>query len=164
MDTAGIIGEVAKRQGVLLDRDDPILMIGTMLDLHEADHADTVATMRQIISDGQSQCAALTAEIRALTAAAEKAAKRPLLTSFQIQYELAPKLLAAFDLTRLLVVVALLGLAFGVGMGVHWWRTEALICDGTTFRGRYICYRDNGPAPPDPPAPVNTPAPTPGRH
>lgn len=40
MDEDRIIAEVAKRNGVLLTREDPILQISTMLALHAADHEE----------------------------------------------------------------------------------------------------------------------------
>lgn len=39
MDRDRIIAEVAKRNGVLLTRDDPILLVSTMLELHAAEQS-----------------------------------------------------------------------------------------------------------------------------
>ena len=52
MDEDRLIAEVAKRNGVLLHRDDPILIINTMLEMHAADQqerdAGIVAALSQI--------------------------------------------------------------------------------------------------------------------
>lgn len=40
MDHDRIIANIAKRNGVLLERHDPILLVSTMLDMHEADQME----------------------------------------------------------------------------------------------------------------------------
>ncbi len=66
MDEERIIAEVAKRNGVLLHRGDPVLQIHTMLDLHTADHqereerlaqrdADLVARLSQVLEQAKAQ-------------------------------------------------------------------------------------------------------------
>jgi hypothetical protein len=47
MDPERIIAEVAKRQGILLDRDDPVLSINTLLELHEQDRQEREDNLTQ---------------------------------------------------------------------------------------------------------------------
>jgi hypothetical protein len=66
MDEERIIAEVAKRNGVLLHRGDPVLQIHTMLDLHTADHqereerlaqrdADLVVRLSEVLEQAKAQ-------------------------------------------------------------------------------------------------------------
>jgi hypothetical protein len=66
MDEDRIIAEVAKRNGVLLNREDPILQINTMLELHAADHqereerlaqrdTDLVARLSEVLDQAKAQ-------------------------------------------------------------------------------------------------------------
>ena len=51
MEQDRIIAEVAKRNGVLLNRDDPILQINTMLELHAADQQERDAGIVAALSE-----------------------------------------------------------------------------------------------------------------
>lgn len=68
MDQDRVIAEVATRNGVLLDRDDAVLVINTMLELHDHDHKardeefarrmDAFATrMEQLLEEAKTQAA-----------------------------------------------------------------------------------------------------------
>ena len=78
MDEERVIAEVARRNGVLLHRDDPVLQIHTMLDLHTSDHqereerlaqrdADLVARLSQVLERAEKHAGGQLAH----TAAAE---------------------------------------------------------------------------------------------
>ena len=88
------------------------------------------------------------AEMRALTAAAERAADKPVLDPYQVKYELLPALIAAFKGWQAIVGAVLLLAAVGAGMAVQWYRTPELTCDVEPQTGRPICWRWDGPAPP----------------
>lgn len=69
------------------------------------------------------------AQMKAATAAIEKAAARPMLTSDQIRYDVLPKLLAAYDgfwiTMGVMVALAMLAIGFGAGWWWHGGQPEA---------------------------------------
>jgi hypothetical protein len=93
---------------------------------------------------------AILSRIEATGASIEKAARRPMLTSNQIQDDLLPGLLTAFEGLRALATVFLLMIGIGVGIGIHWMLSPTLMC-GANIDGRPLCYRWDGPAPPKQP-------------
>jgi hypothetical protein len=138
MDEERIIAEVAKRNGVLLHRDDPILQIHTMLDLHTADHQEREAKSAERDEALRADMRTTTAAIATATAAIESAARRPLLTSSQIKHDLLPALLTAFGGISLALGALLLVLAFTAGMVVQGWKAPTLTCQ--VERGGLICW------------------------
>jgi hypothetical protein len=152
MDEDRIIAEVARRNGVLLAPNDPIMQINTMLELHAADQQEREAKLADVPAETELRIAPLLAEVRALmaetrtlTVEAQRAADKPLMTDQQVKWTVLPALLAAWDIWHVLVLVA----AVAVGFGIHWWMTPTLNC-AAELGGRTICYRFDGPPPPAP--------------
>jgi hypothetical protein len=67
-DPKRIIAAVAERHGVLLDRDDPLLMMATVMDLHAQDHLERedrreerdrqlLARMQEVVAEVRTQAA-----------------------------------------------------------------------------------------------------------
>lgn len=79
-------------------------------------------------------------EVRTLTAEAQRAADKPLMTDHQVKWTIVPALLAAWNVWQALLLVG----AVALGFGLHWWMSPALIC-GPTFQNRPICFRFDGP-------------------
>ena len=80
------------------------------------------------------------AEMQAARAAMERVAERPLLTGDQLRYNVLPALLALTRMWHGLLLVAALGLGFGLGMGVQWYfLTPALTC-ADQANGSRVCY------------------------
>jgi len=146
MDRAAI--EAAGREMGIVPGDPAYPFVRFMIGMADAHAARLAQLLERIETMSDHQLAAITA----FAAAAEKVAGRPLIATHQVQNNLLPPLLAAFERARVIITALLLIGAVGVGMGVQWWRTPALACDGATADGRRICYRFDGP-PPAAPAP-----------
>jgi hypothetical protein len=154
------IAEVARQNGVLLDRHDPVLIVRTLAEMQLHDHQEreerqikreekTLADMRQII-----------AQAATLIETAGKAAERPMLTGTQIREELIPALLAGVPWWCAIVGLVLMMAAGAMGYGLRWWGEPALepieLMDGRAG----FAYFTRGFAPPAPePTPTPTPAP-----
>jgi hypothetical protein len=102
--------------------------------------------------------APLLAEVRTLKAEVQQAADKPLMTDHQVKWSVLPALLAAWTGWQVIVGTLLLIGAGLLGMGLQWWLTPTLDCDGLTYQTRPICYRFNGPPVPEAPAAPQPPA------
>jgi hypothetical protein len=64
MDTGKLIGEVARRHQVLLDPDDPVLVMGTVSEMAMEPTVERMETIAREVQATVAQCAALVREIR----------------------------------------------------------------------------------------------------
>jgi len=130
MDKERVIAEIAKRQGILLHSDDPILSVSTMLDLFALDHEER----ERKLADRDD---AILAEVRATRNAMEIVAGGNGLSDPQVD-KLGQRVAAACqswagNMVRAtqhksLSILAAIGvggalLMFGAGYGVRWWTT-----------------------------------------
>jgi len=123
-------------------------LIEAMADLPAAIDSQTVPVLVEGAKNLERRTAAMIEEMRTLTAAAKRAADKPLLDPYQVKYELLPALIAAFKGWQVIVGAGLLAAAVGAGMAVQWYRTPEPTCDVEPQTGRPICWRWDGPAPP----------------
>jgi hypothetical protein len=127
MDEGRVIAEVAKRNGVLLAPNDPIMQISTMLDLHAEDHHERLAAMEE------RDLELLTGLSRVLERA-EKHTGGALATKAAADLPKAVQALTIQMLRRTSLVAGAAGLGLllvGLGAG-YWWGSSA----GAAARGQ----------------------------
>jgi hypothetical protein len=122
MDQDRVVAEVAKRHGVLLDRDDPILTISTMLEMHEQDRQERDAKIAQRDAD-------LLAALSRVLERAEKDASGQLAATAAADLPAAIDRLVLEHLRWIVVLVALGAVLIGVlGFGAGWfWRSSKIV-------------------------------------
>jgi hypothetical protein len=103
----------------------------------------------------EARIAPFLAQVKTFTITAQQAADRPLMSTHQVKYDLLPAIVAAISWGKSLVGAVVILASIGIGWGAHWLATQ-LQCD-LVYNGRSICYRDNGPGPPQPAPPATTP-------
>jgi hypothetical protein len=129
----GDIAEVARRHGVLLGSEDPILIERTLAERRIAPLVARIEAAIDTVEDVPSAAATAVREqvlpmLEAMTASNEIAgqiAKRPFLTSSQVDLNLVPKIVGALH-ARTVVYVALVLAAWGAlcfGAGT-WWQSD----------------------------------------
>lgn len=136
MDENQIIAEVARRNGVLLAPNDPIMQIHTMIEMHEQDRQEREAKLTDVAGEIERRIAPLLAEIRALTAQQQN--PQPVLSEKairQVAYEIAQKAsdrlerVSRWSMARGIALLAAGAVALGGAMLAvgYWWgsRTEA---------------------------------------
>ena len=157
------IAEVARVNGVLLDKHDPLLIVRTLAEIELQDHREreerqiqreekTLADMRQII-----------AQAATLIDTADKAANRPLLTDAQVKRDIIPALIGSIPWWCAVAGLLLMLAAGVIGYSVHWYKTPALRCTDQQDGSR-VCYYFARPASAPLPAPETSapePAPAP---
>jgi hypothetical protein len=129
VDQDRIIAEVAKRNGVLLHRDDPILQIQTMLDLHAAERQARDAEIIEVPAEVDLRITPILAEMKAVREDIEKAARRPLMTSDQIKRDVLPAVLGIMNGVRPFIAAALFVAALWIGGGLGYWRGSRAMAD-----------------------------------
>jgi hypothetical protein len=95
----------------------------SMAEAHAMEHRDHEDRLQRLLAQAEKQAEKQIAEINTFTAIAQQAANRPLMTSYQIKYDVLPALLGAFKWSQVIIGVLLLLGAVGVGMGIEWLRT-----------------------------------------
>jgi hypothetical protein len=146
MDQDRIIAEVARRNGVLLTRDDPILQINTMLDLHAADHQEREARLAQRDADllaAVKKLATVLADKQALDVAeltkAAAAGAAEAITGEAV-YSIDRLVLQRYRrLVLLAALVLVLGIGAGLGVG-YWLRGGAPTAQCAAQNGGVACW------------------------
>ena len=115
MDGDRIISEVAKRHGILLDRDDPVLIINTMLELSERDRQEREAALAKRDAD-------MVANLSVVLDRAEKQAGGQLASTAAAEMPRAIRQLAARTFWQMSLLAAGGGLALLlIGVAAGWW-------------------------------------------
>jgi hypothetical protein len=120
MDHARIIAEVAQRNGVLLDRDDPILTVNTMLEMHAADQRERTDELAQRDAD-------MLAAVKQVLDRAEKQAGGQLARTAAVELPGAVDRLVLIRFQWMVALIVLCGVAvaaLGFGAGWFWRATE----------------------------------------
>ena len=157
MDQERVIAAIAKRQGILLQLDDPILSVNTMLEVHAA-RLETLAAQ-----DEQAR-AAQRADTQAATAAVQENSRRGLLSDVQVKEYVVPRLLGSWILSIIVVMAVLMT---GTGVGCYFWGRSSVAqnvwagldgggtrCDPAAEDGSELCWIPVYRRPPPTPVPT----------
>lgn len=138
MDRDRIIAEIATRNGVLLERHDPILLVSTMLDMHEADQRERDERIAAALSEINRPPAVLTdKQVDDIGARLARGA----VTWIGGMVQAANRRHYALMLAALLAAAIVGGVVTSLGFGLHRWLTPAppaLTCQDD--RGGTVCF------------------------
>lgn len=139
MDEERIIAEVARRNGVLLHRDDPILQIHTMLEMHAADHREREERLAQRDAAFLAELSQIRQPAAVFTDGQVDNIGHRLLGSCQMW----SRSLVRTSLAKSWAVMAAVVLgALVIGIGIGWWLhmpPSELACGDQADGGR-ICW------------------------